>query len=159
MKVILRKDLASLFLNHTLRVALGAIFLYASYDKLLHPDIFAERIADYRVLPHPLVNLVAVWIPILEITLAILLLAGIWTRACALLASVLVSLFIGVISSAIIRGIPLYGCGCFITSASSESVSWLSMWREGLILACALVLYGAELARAKTARDKSRFNP
>ncbi len=136
------------FVNYLLRFVLAGVFLYASYDKLLHPDVFAERIVDYQLVPYPIVNLLAVFIPILEIALAVLLIAGVWTRASALLSLVLLSLFIFAISFAIARGIPLYGCGCFFTTAVIEPVSWLSMWREALLILCALFLYLIALAES-----------
>jgi len=40
------------------RLFLGGIFVYASYDKLLHPVPFAEIVYNYQILPDPLVNLV-----------------------------------------------------------------------------------------------------
>jgi len=45
------------------RLLLGGIFVYASYDKILHPVPFAEIIYNYQILPDVLVNLVSLFLP------------------------------------------------------------------------------------------------
>ena len=39
------------------RLILGAVFIYASWDKILNPDDFAKAIGNYHVLPFGLENL------------------------------------------------------------------------------------------------------
>ena len=39
-----------------LRLLLGVIFVYASFDKILRPAAFAEIIYNYQILPDPLIN-------------------------------------------------------------------------------------------------------
>jgi hypothetical protein len=34
-----------------LRLLLGAVFLYASYDKILHPQAFAQAVYNFQILP------------------------------------------------------------------------------------------------------------
>ncbi|MDH3851011.1 MAG: hypothetical protein OEV09_08130, partial [Deltaproteobacteria bacterium] len=34
-----------------LRIVLGWVFIYASLDKIRHPDLFAEAVYNYQLLP------------------------------------------------------------------------------------------------------------
>jgi uncharacterized membrane protein YphA (DoxX/SURF4 family) len=60
------------------RVVLGAVFIFASVDKILHPDAFAVIIKNYQILPVKLISLAAVVLPWLELILGISLIAGVW---------------------------------------------------------------------------------
>ena len=46
---IKRRNIDNKYLSFTFRVILGAIFIYASYDKILDPAGFAMAIDDYRI--------------------------------------------------------------------------------------------------------------
>ena len=116
-----------------LRLAMGSLFLYAAGDKLLHPDQFAEMLVDYRLLPLETVNWVAVWLPMLEAVLGVVVLLGAWVRPAALLMSGLLALFLLGIVSTLLRGLAV-DCGCFSTQATGEGRTWLSLWQEGLML-------------------------
>jgi hypothetical protein len=58
------------------RLLLGALFVAASWDKLLHPAEFASIIRDYRLLPEPIVPALAVLLPWIELVVGGLLLVG-----------------------------------------------------------------------------------
>lgn len=45
------------------RLFLGAVFVYASLDKILHPQAFAEMVYNYQLLPDVLINLTAIILP------------------------------------------------------------------------------------------------
>src|ERR1035438_8850015 len=62
-----------------LRVALGAIFVYAAWIKLREPwALFAMAIDSYQVLPVWAVEVVARALPWFELLLGVLLIAGLW---------------------------------------------------------------------------------
>jgi len=61
-----------------LRIALGLVFIYASLDKVVHPDQFAEIMQDYEILPNAVVNLASLWLAWLEAVLGVCLIAGVW---------------------------------------------------------------------------------
>ena len=60
------------------RLFLGGVFIYASVDKILHPDDFAHAVYNYQILPNGLINLTALVLPWLELLLGICLLTGVW---------------------------------------------------------------------------------
>ena len=101
-------------LNWTLRLIVGGAFVFAGALKIADPAKFVLDIGNYRLVPHDLVNLVAVIIPWLEITAGLFVLAGIWLRAAALLISGLTVVFFALIVSALARGLNIE-CGCFGT--------------------------------------------
>jgi uncharacterized membrane protein YphA (DoxX/SURF4 family) len=129
-----------------LRIMIGGIFIYASFDKLIHPDRFAEIIMDYEMLPWSLINISAIWLPCLELIVGVLLIGGIWVRISSFLLAGLLLLFIGGISYSLVRGISLH-CGCFSTSSTSDVRSWGSLWQEGLLLVGCLWLWTTTLIR------------
>lgn len=146
------------WLRLVLRLVVGGVFIYAAWDKLIHPDYFAENILDYEIVPMSLVNLMALWLPILEAVLGLCLLAGFWTRSVALLLGGLCAIFIGAIAVTLLRGIPLHACGCFSTEAGTGLRNWLSLWQEGLILIACGFLYSLEWVFHK-ARFRASIEP
>lgn len=128
-----------------LRLVIGGIFVYASIDKLLHPDQFAEVIQDYEILPWAAVNVAAVWLPWLELIVGLSVIAGVWLTASSLVVTGLTAMFIAAIAFALGRGVALH-CGCFSTSAGGESArTWTSLWEEGALLLGCLWLTAAAL--------------
>lgn len=95
---------------------LGAVFLLASYDKILHPQAFAQTVYNYQILPDGLVNLAAMILPWLELLLGVCLLGGVWLPGATAVSTALLALFIGALVYNQIRGLDIH-CGCF----SSES--------------------------------------
>jgi uncharacterized membrane protein YphA (DoxX/SURF4 family) len=139
-----------------LRIGIGFVFLYASIDKLIHPDQFAEVMTDYEILPKAVVNVAALWLAWLEVLLGVLLIAGVWVRSAALMVTALTVIFIAGISVALTRGIALH-CGCFSTDPGGHARTWVSLWQEGLLLLACLWL----TARAfrDSAESRSSYGP
>lgn len=119
-----------------LRIVLGALFIYAAWTKLPALDAFAEEIANYRLLPGALVPFFAAALPGIEVLAGALLLTNRWPRAAALLLSLLLLVFIGALSQALLRGINLT-CGCF---GGAEIATWGTVARDAVMLAAALVV-------------------
>ncbi len=111
-----------------LRVALGAVFIAASIDKIQNPEAFATTIANYRVLPYTLINGVAILLPWLEFVAGALLVLGVWIRANTIIVWGLLFAFCIVISQALLRGLDI-SCGCFSTNPDAERMSlWTLIW-------------------------------
>ncbi|MBZ5576714.1 MAG: DoxX family membrane protein [Acidobacteriia bacterium] len=119
------------------RLALGAVFVYAAWVKLREPWLlFAMSIDAYQVLPQWAVLTVARTLPWLELALGILLFAGRWRRLSSVAASALLMLFFSLMVRAYIRGQTI-DCGCF---GPGEAISPLTLLRDGSLLAGALLL-------------------
>lgn len=111
-----------------LRVALGAVFIVASLDKIQNPEAFATTIANYRVLPYTFINGIAIVLPWLEVITGTFLILGVWTRAGTIIILGLLLVFSVAISQALARGLDI-SCGCFSTNPVAERMSlWTLIW-------------------------------
>ena len=115
------------------RIALGAVFILASIEKISAPEAFASAVQAYKLSPFPLINLFALIVPWMELICGIFLVAGLFVRSSAALVSMLLVLFVGGIVSAILRRLEI-DCGCF-GSAHASPVGWLRVVEDmGLLL-------------------------
>jgi uncharacterized membrane protein YphA (DoxX/SURF4 family) len=113
------------------RLVLGGLFIYASLDKIAHPEAFAKIISNYKLLPQFLINFFAVVLPWMEMISGILLVFNRFTRSAAIILSGLLLVFIAAIGINAIRGLDVT-CGCFSTS-SGEAESWYVLVSRDLI--------------------------
>ena len=103
-----------------LRLFLGVIFVYASFDKLLRPAAFAELIYNYQILPDPLINIASIFLPWLELPLGLLLIFGFWLPGAVLICNSLFLIFFATLIFNSARGLDI-DCGCFSVSAGTSS--------------------------------------
>lgn len=94
------------------RLILAAVFLVSGGLKALDARETIVAVRAYQLLPESLVGPMAAVLPYLEIALGLLLLIGLATRLTAVLAAVVMVLFIAAVLSAAIRGLTI-DCGCF----------------------------------------------
>ena len=94
------------------RLALGAVWLWAGWAKLTDPRGFVQAVRAYDATPEWLSKAIGYGLPILEICLALMLIAGVITRIAAAASGVLLLVFLVGIVQAAIRGLKL-DCGCF----------------------------------------------
>lgn len=120
-------------LHLLLRVFLGALFVYASWDKLLNPEAFAWMVYNYKILPPFMVNLAAVILPWTEMICGLLLIAGLLTRGSALTIDCLLFIFIVALGFNLYRGLDI-GCGCFSVSPEAEKITFFTLMRDASLL-------------------------
>ena len=94
------------------RLGLAAVFLVSGVLKAIDPDATYVAVRAYDLLPRLGVALVAGALPWLEIVIGLLLLAGIATRAVAVVSAVLLLGFMAGVAQAQARGLSI-DCGCF----------------------------------------------
>lgn len=132
------------------RLVVAGVFLWAAVPKLLDPAGFAEDVSNYRLLPGGAVGPVAAVVPVLELVVALALVAGIEAKGAALVAAAMLAVFTAAMGQAMARGIDI-DCGCF-GSASTTEVGWGPIVRNvGLLLLCGLVLVAPEVRWRSTA--------
>jgi uncharacterized membrane protein YphA (DoxX/SURF4 family) len=102
------------------RLILGALFVFASIDKIIHPLAFAQVIHYYRLTPPELINFLALLFPWMELLAGLLLITGYRVKGSCLLINILLVFFIIVLAITTIRGINV-ACGCFSTSTAVKS--------------------------------------
>ena len=136
-----------------LRIALGAIFVYAAWTKLRTPwELFAMSIDSYRVLPLKSVELVARTLPWFELVVGLLLIAGFWLRSAAAAITLLLAVFVALMVRAYAKGMEI-NCGCF---GPGEVISWKTLLRDGSMLAAALALTALSFFRRQESGVRSQ---
>jgi len=116
------------------RFILGGVFVYASFDKILHPAAFAEAVYNYQILPDKLINLTAIVLPCLELVLGIFLIINFWMPGTVVMSNLLLITFIGALLFNMARGLNI-NCGCFSTTAVESSMNVLTVLRDASFLA------------------------
>ena len=124
-----------------LRIVLGAVFIWASWSKILEPDKFAGIVQSYQILPQQLVNPVAVLLPWVEAICGLCLLSGYWVKGSVLIVNFLMIVFILALAFNLYRGVDV-ACGCFAVSAPTEKISIFTVTRDIALLTTGLwILY------------------
>jgi hypothetical protein len=105
------------WLFHFSRLLLGVVFVYASYDKILHPHAFAQAVYSYQLLSDELINITALLLPWLELLLGLCLLFNIWLPGAVVNTTGLLLVFLGALIFNQLRGLDIH-CGCFSTEVT-----------------------------------------
>ena len=131
------------------RLILGIVLIWAGVAKVTKPALSARAVRAYQILPYDFAGYVGYALPVLEILVGLLLVAGLFTRASAVVGGLLMLAFIIGISWAWAHGLAL-DCGCFGgggTIAASQTQYPLEILRDVGLLACAAWL----IVRPRTA--------
>lgn len=99
-------------LEAVLRLSLGGVFVWAAWSKLEDPALFAVQVGAYDILPQPVVLLVALALPPLELLTGCMLVLTKWSREAALMVTAMLVVFIVALAQAAVRGLDI-SCGCF----------------------------------------------
>jgi uncharacterized membrane protein YphA (DoxX/SURF4 family) len=126
-------DAKLIILYHLTRLVMAGVFIYASIEKIIHPNLFAQAVYNYQVLPEYLVNLTALILPWLELILGACLLINRWMAGSSALAALLMALFVGMILFNLARGLDI-SCGCFSTDPDDDPITVLTLARDILFL-------------------------
>ena len=141
-------------------IVLGALFLYASHDKILHPQEFAKIVYHYRLIgpSHTisplLANSFSVILPWVEAVTGLLLVVGLWRREAAITTALMLVMFLVAVSWAMSQGIDVEKCGCFTVSAESgesRAAGWKLIAQDTAMLVAAVWIAWADGRRPKPA--------
>ena len=135
-----------------LRVGLGLLFVLASLDKIVHPALFAQAVANYGILPESLVNPAAILLPWVEAVAGLALVCGVFTRGAALVVASLVLAFCGALAANLARGVDV-ACGCFtVDPLAAPDMRWYAL-RDGGILLLSLAVLWRTLRQGSSGRS------
>jgi putative oxidoreductase len=157
-KATLTRLMRNVWLQRLVALIVGAVFVYASHDKIWWPEKFARIVYHYQVIgpndlfPPLLPNLLAVLLPWIELLAGLALIVGLWRREAALLTAVLLAVFIVAVASTLIRGIDIENCGCFSLDAHGRSAGLKLIVQDLALLVGALLLVCLPPASAPDAR-------
>ena len=126
------------------RLALGAIFIYASWHKLELPADFALDIFHYQLAPGAVVNATALVLPWLELLSGIALIIAPRLRhgAAILILGMLVVFTTGIVID-LFRGIDVT-CGCFSSGGKGQHIGTLKVLENMAMIAGACFLVWRE---------------
>jgi uncharacterized membrane protein YphA (DoxX/SURF4 family) len=131
------------------RLILGVVLIVAGGAKVTSPAASALAVRAYQILPYDFAGYVGYALPVLELVLGLLLVAGLFTRVSAVLGGLLMLAFIIGIISAWTRGLSI-DCGCFGgggTIGASQTHYGTTVLRDVGLVACAAWL----VLRSRTA--------
>jgi uncharacterized membrane protein YphA (DoxX/SURF4 family) len=146
------KNMLSLLNNYytvlVFRLILGGIFIYASLDKIAHPEQFAKIVYNYKILPHSLINIFAIILPWVELLCGLFLIAGIFVESSSAILSLLLISFVIALSANFLRGMDV-NCGCFSTDPKGKEEGAVLLLRDFVLLAIGLQIFFNKLKRVK----------
>jgi uncharacterized membrane protein YphA (DoxX/SURF4 family) len=137
------------FVGLLARLILGVVLVVAGGFKVTSPAVSARAVRAFQILPYDFAGYVGYALPVVEILVGLLLVAGLFTRLSAAVGGLLMMAFIIGISSAWIRGLSI-DCGCFGgggTVAARQTQYLADLLRDAGLIACAAWL----VARPRTA--------
>lgn len=132
---------ARAILEWTGAVALAIVFMGAAIPKILDPHNFALIVFRYQILPYALVNVAAIYLPWIELVLAVALMwPGRARRGASLLAVLLLLVFSSALVFNLARGINV-ACGCFSVNPDARHNAIASIARDAVFLALAVATF------------------
>ncbi|WP_323371827.1 MauE/DoxX family redox-associated membrane protein [Streptomyces katsurahamanus] len=125
------------------RLLLAGVLGYAGLVKIADLTEAGRTVALYRIVPDDSAQLVGGVIPFIEVALALLLIAGLATRAVAVATAAMMVMYIAAIISVWARGMSI-DCGCFgsggnLTSGAERGYV-IDIARDLVFLAAAALL-------------------
>ena len=120
-------------------LVVATVLLFAGLSKALSLAVFAEQIADYRIVPYPLASPLARAIVSLELSAPVLIIGGLAASSTlrqigAALAAGMLATFCGALAYTWGTGREV-ACGCFGGGSEIEVVGLPSIVRTGLLAA------------------------
>jgi len=140
-------------LHRAAAITLGAVFVYASIEKIAQPRDFARIVYHYQLigpsarLGYVPANLLAVALPWTEALAGVLLIAGVWRREAAAVAAMLLLTFLAAVGWALFQGIDVQNCGCFTVDGTGRRAGLGLLLADAAMLAVAGLLAAARVDR------------
>lgn len=107
-----RWSLIQPWISLVVRLAMAGILIAAALPKMLDVDESVRAVRAYRLLPEAVVPFVGTALPYLELVLALVLLAGVFTRWASIAWLVMMAAFVFGVAWAWAKGYSI-DCGCF----------------------------------------------
>ncbi len=119
---------------------IGGVFLWASWHKLVEPEVFATAIFRYQLVPYVMINALAIVLPWLEVLAGVCVIAvPRYRRAAALVLLGLLVVYTAAVVINLVRGMDT-DCGCF-SSAAADPIRWRHVWRNAGFMLLALMAF------------------
>ncbi|RLB75342.1 MAG: DoxX family protein [Deltaproteobacteria bacterium] len=122
------------------RFILGIIFIYASYDKILHTEAFAQIVYNYQLIPDALINITAIFLPWLEFVTGVVLIIGLWLPGSVVITNFLLVSYLGALLFNMARGLDI-NCGCFSSTIGESTTQIWPVFRDISFLFLSIYLF------------------
>lgn len=123
--------------------AVGTVLVIAGVPKVVYRARTERSVRGYRLLPNPLVPVVAAVLPWAEIVLGAALVLGVVPRVSGVAAAALFVVFFLALTVNLLRGRRDLDCGCFAFAADQGEVPHIGWWHAlraaGLAVVAVLV--------------------
>jgi len=137
----MKEFLSNTYLQITLRLIVGGVFIYSSIGKLFSPDEFAKIIYNYDILPLFLVNILAIALPYVLFLAGVLLIFGVYKKGNSAIFIGLIFVFLIALIQAYVRGLDI-NCGCFsLDTTSSNNDILMRIFQDVLLLIPVLIIF------------------
>ncbi|MEO8210760.1 MAG: MauE/DoxX family redox-associated membrane protein [bacterium] len=137
------KFLSNKYFLLVLRLIVGGVFVYASFDKLMNQEEFSKAIYNYK-LPDVFgifINFFAIVIPYIELISGLFLIIGIYKRGSSFIISFLLIIFIIALGQAYARGLDI-NCACFsLETVNQKSNIGIRIIEDILLLISSIIIY------------------
>jgi uncharacterized membrane protein YphA (DoxX/SURF4 family) len=136
-------DLAP-WISTVARLVVGGVLLVAGALKVIDPQSSVAAVRAYELVPGWLERPIGWGLPFLELGLGLLLVAGLFTRTAALVAGLLILVFLIAVISAAARGLSI-DCGCFggggQVAPGQTAYTWEIVRDLGLLVLCGWLVW------------------
>ncbi len=139
------------WLHRAVSVGIAGVLFWSGVEHLKNPFAFLTSILRYRIIDGDLATVLAATLPVLQTTLAAMMVLGVSRRLTTVCATLLLSVFTAVQLSALLRGLEI-GCGCFGAANDVPITTW-TVSRVALLALFGWAAYVLDCERS-TAADK-----
>ena len=123
----------------TASLVLAIVFLAAGIPKIFSPGEFSLAIYRFQLVPYSIVNIMAIYLPWIEVSSGILILLPYTRDAAALIITILLFIFTTSLISALIRGLDIT-CGCFTLNPDAYQIGIHNIVRNICLFAIAVFI-------------------
>jgi len=113
------------YINLVIRIIVGFVFIITGISKIVEPAQFAREITNYDMMFLPLINLMAIILPWLEIVTGFLFVFGVRIKANTILLAAMILMFNFAITVAWARGLDI-NCGCY-SNVAEQTVGFAKL--------------------------------
>jgi uncharacterized membrane protein YphA (DoxX/SURF4 family) len=138
------------------RIAVGLLFIYTGYTKLVDPATFVKEVRTYTLMPLALSNVTALVLPWIEIIAGLLLITAVWRREARVLLGAMLVVFIAA-KAAGYKG----DCGCVPTHSFLKPLfeGWRGFATNAVLLILLLIEAYLERLRRRPAPPEALPGP
>jgi putative oxidoreductase len=135
----------------TLRVLLGALFVYSGWQKTKDYISFLNSVRSFQIVDDPCAAWLAMGLPWLEIVAGTALVTGVLVEGGLLMIAGMLAVFIWALAYAWQRGLDI-DCGCFGESAQDLNYTDLILRDAGMLAVAVGLLIYRTMVRRKVSR-------